>query len=142
MDLAPGRGWGKSVLDTGRSAGDNPRACAGSRREGCSMRVLFFAGVLVVPLSIAAGCGGRQTPSTGGAADGAVPRQTSEVTLTDGGVAEIDRAAKDTKNAVVLVEFWSMATEPSPNLSLVGNTRGEDNQVLGEALGKDKVAWH
>src|SRR4029078_3589488 len=62
--------------------------------------------------------------------------------LTDGGVPEIDRAAKDTKDAVVLVEFWTMATEPSADLALVPNPRGGDMQVRGKTLGKDEVAWH
>jgi len=106
------------------------------------MRVLLFAGVSIAPLFIATGCGGGPAPASSGAAGVAGARSTAEVTLTDGGIAEIERAAKDTKDAVVLVEFWSMASEPSPDLALVSNNRGDDNQVLGETLAKEKVAWH
>jgi hypothetical protein len=107
------------------------------------MRGLLFAGVFAAPLVFAAGCGGRAptggdppTPTGGG---GSPP---AEVTLTDGGVADIDRAAQDPKNAVVLVEFWTLASEPSPDLALTANSRAGDRQARGETLGKDKVAWH
>jgi hypothetical protein len=98
-----------------------------------------------------AGCGGKSAPAggaSGGEKAGGDPaagkgrKVPTEVTLTDGGVADIDRAAKETEKAVVLVEFWTMATEPSANLGLESNTRGGDGQARGQTLGKDKVAWH
>lgn len=105
------------------------------------MRGLLFAGVFTAPLAFAAGCGGG-SGSGGGQPPGEHHPAPTEVTLTDGGVAEIDRAAKETKDAVVLVEFWTMATEPSPDLALAANSRGGSNQVKGDTLGKDRVAWH
>ena len=103
------------------------------------MRLLLFACVSAMIMS---GCGKVTTPSTTLPTTVSVPRSTAEVTLTEGTVAELDRAVKDTEKAVVLVEFWSLATEPSPELSLASNTRGGDQQVRGPSLGKDKVAWH
>jgi hypothetical protein len=116
------------------------------------MRVLMFVSLFAASLVFVAGCGGKSAPA-GGASDGKEPaggdpaagkvrKVPTEVTLTDGGVADIDRAAKDTEKAVVLVEFWTMATEPSADLGLVSNTRGGDGQTRGQTLGKDKVAWH
>jgi hypothetical protein len=104
------------------------------------MRGLSFASVLAALLFVA-GCSGP-TPPAGPPSGAAGPKLPTEVTLTDGGVADIDRAAKDTENAVVLVEFWSVASEPSPELALVANSRTGDGQARGATLGKDKVAWH
>jgi hypothetical protein len=109
------------------------------------MRGLLFAGVFAAPLVFVAGCGGRGSAPAGGEPGGGAGRAwpPAEVTLTDGGVAEIERAAKDTKNAVVLVEFWSLASEPSPDLALAANSRGGGgNPDRPETRGKDKVAWH
>jgi hypothetical protein len=64
------------------------------------------------------------------------------VTLTDGGVAEIDVASQQTKDAVVLVEFWTMASEPSADLALSSNYRAGDKQSKAPTIAKDKVAWH
>jgi hypothetical protein len=105
------------------------------------MRGLSFAGVLAALLFVA-GCGGPTPPAVGGGPTAGGPKLPTEVTLTDGGVADIDRAAKDTENAVVLVEFWTVASEPSPELALVANSRTGDGQARGATLGKDKVAWH
>jgi hypothetical protein len=104
------------------------------------MRGLLFAGVFVVPLVFAVGCG-RGTATTPKPAGLAAPPPT-EVTLTEGGVAEIDRATKDTEKAVVLVEFWTLASEPSPDLGLASHTRAGAYQEKGKSLGKDDVAWH
>ena len=114
------------------------------------MRALLFGSLVAASLGFAAGCGGKPAPAGGASGgekaggDGAanVRKVPTEVTLTEGGVADIDRAAKDTKDAVVLVEFWTMANEPSADLALVSNTRGGDGQSRGQTLGKDKVAWH
>lgn len=106
------------------------------------MRGLLFAGAFAAPLVFAAGCGRGSTPVGGQPSGDTGFRPSTEVTLTDGGVPEIDRAVKDTKNAVVLVEFWTMATEPSPDLALAANSRGGDGQARGEAKGNDRVAWH
>lgn len=103
------------------------------------MRGLLFATVFAVPLGFVVGCGGATPPPP---AANANPTEPTEVTLTEGGVADIDKAAKATKKAVVLVEFWSLATEPSPDLALAANTRGGIQQARGDSLSKDKVAWH
>jgi hypothetical protein len=104
------------------------------------MRGVLFAGVFAVPLVFAAGC--TRSGSTGGESKDGGGLKPPEVSLTDGGVAEIDRAAKDTKDAVVLVEFWTMATEPPPDLLLSAYSRAGDLQKKGPTPGKDKVAWH
>jgi hypothetical protein len=117
------------------------------------MRVSLFVSLFAASLAFAAGCGKKETSPAGGAsgskekaggdaAAAKVRKVPTEVTLTEGGVADIDRAAKETEKAVVLVEFWTMATEPSAALALVADTRGGDRDVRGEMLGKDKVAWH
>lgn len=102
------------------------------------MRGLLFAGVFVASLAFAAGCGRPAEPPAAPA--GFTP--PAEVTLTDGGVDDIDRAAKDTKDAVVLVEFWTMASEPPADFALATNSRGGDGQAKAAAVGKNKVAWH
>lgn len=116
------------------------------------MRMLLFGSLVAASLVFVAGCGKKAAPADGASGakekaggDAAAPkgRQVpTEVTLTEGGVADIDRATKDTKDAVVLVEFWTMASEPSADLKLESNTRGGDGQTRGQTLGKDKVAWH
>jgi len=103
------------------------------------MRALLFAGVFAVPLVFAAGCGGVAPAPTAG---GGSPAAPTEVTLTDGGIADIDKAATATPKTVVLVEFWTLATEPSSDLALNAETRGGIQQARGATPGKDKVAWH
>jgi hypothetical protein len=110
------------------------------------MRGLLFAGIFVASIMFAAGCGGgkggtaseqaKEEPKPSG------PKPPPEVTLAEGGVPEIDRAAGDTKKAVVLVEFWSMASEPSPNLMLAASGRGGGDGESQATVKKDKVAWH
>jgi hypothetical protein len=100
------------------------------------MRGLFFAGLIVSLLVIGAGC--RRT----GPSAGPGPKTPLEVSLSEGGVGDIDTAAKQTPKSVVLVEFWSMASEPPADLALALNTRAGDKQQKAEPLGKDKVAWH
>lgn len=106
------------------------------------MRLLFFACVFAMPLLFASGCGKGTTSAGVTPSNTSSPRSTTEVTLSEGTVADLDRAVKDAEKAVVLVEFWTLASEPSPELSLAANTRGGDQQVRGATLGKDKVAWH
>ncbi|MBP3954827.1 hypothetical protein J8F10_05965 [Gemmata sp. G18] len=103
------------------------------------MRGLLFTVVFATSLVFAAGCG-RSAPMAPTAPAGPTP--PTEATLTDGGVADIDRAAKDTKDAVFLVEFWTMASEPPPDFALAANSRAGDNQARAAPVGKDKVAWH
>lgn len=103
------------------------------------MRGLLLVGVVAAPLVLGTGCGGRSAPGGPPPGGGQPP---PEVTLTDGGVADVDRAAQETKNAVVLVEFWTMASEPSADLALASFARGGQGQVQGKTLGKDEVAWH
>jgi hypothetical protein len=105
------------------------------------MRGLLFAGVFAAPLLLGAGCGSRPTPTVAQPTGGGGFRPPAEVTLVDGGGADIDQAAQDTKNAVVLVEFWTLASEPSPDLALAANSRAGEGQSRG-TVGKDKVAWH
>ncbi|HVL14991.1 MAG TPA: hypothetical protein VM529_20640 [Gemmata sp.] len=103
---------------------------------------LLSASVIVAVLVFGTGCGRPAASNNGGAAGSPGFKPASEVTLTEGGVADIDRAAKDTKDAAVLVEFWSLATEPSPDLALSASNRGGNQQARGPTLGSDKVAWH
>ena len=111
------------------------------------MRVLLFVSLFAASLVFAAGCGGKSAPAggaSGGEKAGGDPaagkgrKVPTEVTLSDGGVADIDRAAKETDNSVVLVEFWTMANEPSADLALVSNTRGGDGQSRGRRWGRTR----
>jgi hypothetical protein len=106
------------------------------------MRLPWIAVAMAMPLVISAGCGKVAGPSSAAPTKSSSPKVPVEVTLTEGTVADLDRAVKEVDKAVVLVEFWSLATEPSPDLSLAANTRGGDQQARGASLGKDKVAWH
>jgi len=107
------------------------------------MRGVLFAGVFATLLVFVVACSRKSAPSgsepSGG---GGVFKAPTEVVLTDGGVADIDQAAKDTKSAVVLVEFWTMGSEPPADLKLATNYRAGDKQNRAEPLAKDKVAWH
>jgi hypothetical protein len=102
----------------------------------------LFSGVIVAPLVFVVGCGGGRAPAGGKAADRGGFQVPTEVVLTEGGVAEIDKATKDTENAVVLVDFWTIASEPSPDLALVGFSRTGDGQAKGQTLANNRVAWH
>lgn len=107
------------------------------------MRTSLFSVVFALPLVVAAGCGSGKTAAPPGVPAAGEVRAfpPAEATLVEGGVAEIDRAVQEAKNAVVLVEFWTLATEPSPDLALAANTRGGIQQVRGQTFGNDKVAW-
>lgn len=105
------------------------------------MRLSWIA-VAVMPFALAAGCGKVAGPAGTAPTKTSAPKTPTEVTLTEGTVADIDQAVKDADKSVVLVEFWSLGTEPSPDLQLAANTRGGDQQARGATLGKDKVAWH
>lgn len=106
------------------------------------MRMMFFACVCATPALIACGCGSGITPPSKLSTKVSSPRSTAEVTLTEGTVANLDTAVKEIEKEVILIEFWSLVTEPSPDLALANNSRGGDQQARGATLGKDKVAWY
>jgi hypothetical protein len=107
------------------------------------MRVSPFVCLIAMPLLIATGCSSGKAPTSSlPTKKGNAPRETTEVILTEGTLTDLDQAVKDTDQAVVLVEFWTLATEPSSELSLANNSRAGIQQARGPSLGKDKVAWH
>lgn len=106
------------------------------------MRELLFAAVFVAVLLTGTGCSPSPAPVPAPpAGKPSAAAQPTEVTLTEGGVAEIEQAALKTKKAVVLVEFWTMASEPPADLALVASRSG-DGKARGETLKKSEVAWH
>lgn len=110
------------------------------------MRYVLFVCVFALPLLIASGCGKATPPAVKPSAPVNPPRSTDEVTLTEGTLEDVDRAAKDTVKAVVVVEFWTLATEPKTDLALAADSRAGGGGGVQEkrepTLSKDKVAWH
>lgn len=119
------------------------------------MRAVVTAGGLFLATALAVGCGGggdkkgggdgvQGAPTTGPGVNqvGKRPPTPQSVELTDAKLADLDKRVADDKGQVVHVEFWSLATEPPPDLPTTDRPSGPGKGAESKPDAKAKVARH